>query len=39
MGYAGARNIKELQTKAKVKRVSPHAFARASDLLFPGETR
>jgi len=39
MGYAGARNIKELQTKAKVKRVSPYAFSRASDLLFPGETR
>lgn len=39
MGYAGARNIKELQTKAKVKKVSPYAFSRASDLLFPGEVR
>ncbi len=39
MGYAGARNIKELQTNAKVKRISVHAFSRASDLLFPGETR
>jgi len=39
MGYAGARNIKELQTKAKVRRVSPYAFSRASDLLFPGESR
>jgi len=39
MGYAGARNIKELQTLAKVKRVSTTVFTKATDLLFPGETR
>jgi len=39
MGYAGVRNIIELQTKAKVRRVSSSIYSKAPDLLFPGESR
>jgi inosine-5'-monophosphate dehydrogenase len=39
MGYAGVKNIKELQTKAKVRRVSSTIYSKAPDLLFPGESR
>lgn len=39
MGYAGVKNIKELQEKAKVMKATPSTFTKASDLLFPGETK
>jgi len=39
LGYAGCKNIKEMQEKARVMKVSQSIHSKPTDLIFPGEIR